>query len=48
MMAAVNLFDAATLDIFEDAGSMGLFNRTCLQLAHEGIIDPKDFKLQGV
>ena len=45
MMAAVNLFDAATLDIFfEDAGSMGLSNRTRLQLAHEGITDPEDFK----
>jgi hypothetical protein len=45
MMAAVNLFDAAVLDIFfEDAGSMGLSNRTRLQLAHEGIADPEDFK----
>ena len=45
MMAAVNLFDAAALDIFfEDAGSMGLSNHTCLQLAHEGITDPEDFK----
>jgi hypothetical protein len=45
MMAAVNLFDAAALDIFfEDAGSMGLSNRTHLQLAHEGIADPEDFK----
>jgi hypothetical protein len=45
-MAAVNnLFDAAALDIFfEDAGCMGLSNRTCLQLAHEGITDPEDFK----
>ena len=45
MMAAVNLFDAAALDIFfEDAGSMGLSNRTHLQLAHEGIADPEDLK----
>ena len=45
MIAAVNLFDAAALDIFfEDAGSMGLSNRTRLQLAHEGIADPEDFK----
>ena len=45
MMAAVNLFNAAALDVFfEDAGSMGLSNRTRLQLAHEGIADPKDFK----
>ena len=44
-MAAVNLFDAATLDIFfEDAESMGLSNRTRLQLAHKGIADPEDFK----
>jgi len=45
MMAAVNLFDAAALDVFfEDAGSMGLSNHTRLQLAHEGIADPEDFK----
>jgi len=45
MMAAVNLFDAAALDVFfEDAGSMGLSNRTRLQPAHEGIADPEDFK----
>ncbi len=45
MMAAVKLFDAAALDVFfEDAGSMGLSNRTRLQLAHEGIADPEDFK----
>jgi hypothetical protein len=44
-MAAVNLFDAAALDIFfEDAESMGLSNHTCLQLAHEGMADPEDFK----
>ena len=44
-MADVNLFDAAALDIFfEDAGSMGLSNRTRLQLAHEGIADPEDLK----
>jgi hypothetical protein len=41
----MTLFDAAVLDIFfEDTGSMGLSNRTCLQLAHKGIADPKDFK----
>jgi hypothetical protein len=34
MMAAVNLFDAAALDIFfEDAGSMGLSNRQPHSLA---------------
>ncbi len=44
MMAAVNLFDAAVLNIFlEDAGSMGLSNHTRLQLAHEGITDTEDF-----
>ena len=44
-MAAVNLFDAAALDVFfEDAGSMGFSNRIRLQLAHEGIADPEDFK----
>ena len=41
----MTLFDAAALDVFfEDAGNMGLSNRTCLQLAHEGIADPEDFK----
>jgi hypothetical protein len=41
----MTLFDAAALNVyFEDAGSMGLSNRTCLQLAHKGIADPKDFK----
>ena len=41
----MTLFDAAALDVFfEDAGSMGLSNRTRLQLAHEGIADPEDFK----
>jgi hypothetical protein len=45
MIAAVNLFDAAALDIFfEDAGKKGLSNRTRLQLAYEGIADPEDFK----
>jgi hypothetical protein len=44
-MIAANLFDDAALDVFfEDAGSMGLSNRTRLQLAYEGIADPKDFK----
>ncbi len=42
-MAAANLFDAAALDIFsEDAVSMGLSNRTRLQLPFEGIEDPED------
>ena len=41
----MTLFDAAALNFFfEDAGSMGLSNRTRLQLAHEGIADPEDFK----
>jgi len=41
----MTLFDAAAIDVFfEDAGSMGLSNRTRLQLAHEGITDPEDFK----
>jgi hypothetical protein len=41
----MTLFDAAALDVFfEDAGSMGLSNHTRLQLAHEGIADPEDFK----
>jgi hypothetical protein len=41
----MTLFDAATLDVFfEDAGSMGLSNRTHLQLAHKGIADSEDFK----
>ena len=46
-MIAANPFDAAALTVFfEDAGNMGLSNRTRLQLAHEGIgiADPKDFK----
>ena len=41
----MTLFDAAALDVFfEDAGNMGLSNHTRLQLAHEGIADPEDFK----
>lgn len=41
----MTLFDAAALTVFfEDVGSMGLSNRTRLQLAHEGIADPEDFK----
>jgi len=41
----MTLFDAAVLDVFfEDAGSMGLSNRTRLQLAQKGIADPEDFK----
>jgi hypothetical protein len=44
-MAAAPFFDAAALTLFfEDAGSMGLSNCTRLQLAHEGIAVPKDFK----
>ena len=41
----MTLFDAAALTVFfENAGSMGLSNQTRLQLAHEGIADPEDFK----
>ena len=41
----MTLFNAAALTVFfENAGSTGLSNRTRLQLAHEGIADPKDFK----
>jgi len=41
----MTLLDAAALDVFfEDAGNMGLSNRTRSQLAHEGIADPEDFK----
>lgn len=44
-MIAANPFDAAALTVFfENAGSMGLSNRTRMQLAHEGIADPVDFK----
>ena len=47
MMAAANLFDAVALDIFfKDAGSMGLSNRTRLQLAHEE--DFKEFDEDGL
>jgi hypothetical protein len=42
---AATLFDAPALTLFfEDAHNMGLSNRTCLQLAHEGIAVPDDFK----
>jgi hypothetical protein len=42
---AATLFNAAALTLFfEDANSMALSNRTRLQLAHEGIAVPKDFK----
>ena len=45
MMIAAKPFDAAALTVFfEDVGSMGLSNRTRMQLAHEGIADPVDFK----
>jgi hypothetical protein len=41
----MTLFDADALDVFfEDAGNMGLSNSTRLQLSHEGIADPEDFK----
>ncbi len=44
-MAAAPIFDAATLTLFlEDAGRIGFSNGTCLQLTHEGIAVPKDFK----
>jgi hypothetical protein len=39
------LFDAAALTaFFENANAMALSNRTCLQLASEGILTPDDFK----
>ena len=42
---AAPLFDATALTFFfEDAGSMGLTNRTCMQLGVKGILEPKDFK----
>jgi hypothetical protein len=42
---AATLVDAAALTLFfEDANSMGLSNRTCLQLAHKGIAVPDDFE----
>ncbi len=45
---AAPLFDAAALTFFfEDAGSMGLTNRTRMQLGVEGILEPKDFKEFG-
>jgi hypothetical protein len=44
-MAAAPLFDAAALTLFfEDPSSMGLSNRTRLQLAHVGTVVPEDFK----
>jgi hypothetical protein len=43
-MAATPIFDTAALTLFDDAGSMGLSNRTRLQLAHESIAVPKDIK----
>jgi hypothetical protein len=44
-MAAAPLFNAAVLTLFlEDAGSMGLSNRTRLQLTHIGIVVPNNFK----
>jgi hypothetical protein len=47
-LAAAPLFDAAALTLFfEDAGSMGLSNRTRLQHAHKGIVVPNDFKEFG-
>jgi hypothetical protein len=45
IMAAAPLFDAAALTLFfKNAGSMGLSNRTRLQLAHKGIAVPDNFK----
>ncbi len=45
---AATLFDAAGLTIFfKDANSMGLSNRTRLQLAHKGIAVPDNFKEFG-
>jgi hypothetical protein len=45
---AATLFDAAALTLFfEDVNNMGLSNRTRLQLAHEGIAVPDDFKEFG-
>jgi hypothetical protein len=42
---AATIFDAAALTLFfEDANSMGLSNRTCLQLTHKGIAVPDNFK----
>jgi hypothetical protein len=44
-ITTVTLFDAAALTVFfEDVGNMGLSNQTRLQLTHEGIADPEDFK----
>lgn len=43
--APLPAFDAATLTSFwEDADSMSLSNRTCVQLAVEGIILPGDLE----
>jgi hypothetical protein len=42
---AATLFNAAVLTFFfEDANCMGLSNRTRLQLTHEGIVVPDNFK----
>jgi hypothetical protein len=42
---AAQLFNAAALNLFfEDANNMGLSHCTHLQLAMEGITEPKDFK----
>ncbi len=42
---AAQLFDAAALTLFfEYVNNMGLSHRTHLQLAVEGITEPKDFK----
>ncbi len=42
---AAPLFNATALTFFfEDAGSMGLTNRTRMQLGVKGILEPKDFK----
>ncbi len=42
---AATLFDAAVLTLFfEDTNNMGMSNCTRLQLAHEGIAVPDNFK----
>ncbi len=43
-MAATLFYTAALTLFFKDANSMGLSNRTCLQLAHKGIAVPNNFK----
>jgi hypothetical protein len=44
-MMAATLFNSAALTLFfEDTNNMGLSNCTRLQLTHEGIVVPDDFK----